>query len=124
MTAPPDEAKQLVRQAARIIDGKKGRDIVILRMTDVLPITDYCVIATGQNPRQIKAIVGEIHQTALALTGRKPFHVAGDRECQWVVMDYGSAIIHLFDEPTRKFYDLELLWGDAPRLGWQKDLSS
>jgi len=124
MTVPLDEAKELVRRAVRVIDGKKGRDIVILRMTDVLPITDYFVIATGQNARQLKAIVSEIYDQALELTGRKPFHVAGERGGQWVVMDYGSVIVHLFDEPTRKFYDLELLWGDAPRLDWQKVLSS
>ena len=122
MTPRPSDAKQVARRAARIVDEKKGADIVVLEIAAILNIADYFVIATGQNSRQVKAMMNEIRRTLVEEMDVKPFNVAGEREARWILMDYGSVVIHLFDEPTRAFYDLELLWGDAPRLDWQKGI--
>jgi len=121
MTSRLDEAGKLAARVAGIIDEKKGLNIVVLEMPRELAITDYFVIATGTNRRQIAAIAEEIR---LALAGDekrqlRPLNIAGRETAQWILMDYGSVVVHLFDEPTRRFYDLELLWGDSPKLDWR-----
>lgn len=121
MTSRLDEAKKLAAHAAEIIDGKKGLDIVVLEMPQELAITDYFVIATGTNKRQVAAMAEDIRLTLAddENEGLRPLNVAGRESAQWILMDYGSVVIHLFDEPTRRFYDLELLWGDSPKLDWR-----
>ena len=93
--------------AARAAQDKLGEATVVLAMGDLLSVTDAFVITHGHNPRQVKKA-----------TGRAPRAVEGLRELSWVLLDYGDFVVHVFHELTRPYYDLEHLWGDAPRVPW------
>ena len=92
---------------------KKGRDIVILDVRKLSDITDYYMIVTAQNDRQVKAIKDEIAYRLKEEFDRKPRHVEGVPSSQWIVMDYFDLIVHIFEENLRQYYELERLWGDA-----------
>ncbi len=78
-------------------------------------ITDIFVIASGATSRQVKALVDEVEHR-LRESERKPLRREGMEDAQWVLLDYGDIVVHVFDAPTRAYYELERLWGDAPRL--------
>lgn len=92
---------------------KKAFDVKILKLKDISSVCDYFVIASGDADVQIKAIADAI-QDGLRDEGQKPMHREGLREGNWVLLDYVDVIVHIFYEPTRRFYALEKLWGDAP----------
>ena len=102
--------------AARAAADKLGEDTVILAMGDFLGVTDAFVITTGRNSRQVGAIVDEVKRQVKEESSRTPWSVEGTRDMRWVLMDYGDFLVHVFHEEDRRFYDLEHLWGDAPRL--------
>ncbi len=93
-----------------------GLDTVVLAVGEVLAITEAFVITHGRNDRQVKAIVDEIEMQLAERFRVRPVRVEGIDTHHWVLMDYGSFVVHVFDEETRRFYDLERLWKDAPRL--------
>jgi ribosome-associated protein len=94
--------------------GKKAHDIVALEMDGAVGYTDYFLIASGTNPRQVKAIADEIE---LKLRPeRRPTRVEGEREAEWILIDYLDVVVHVFTPAARDFYRLERLWGDVPRL--------
>ncbi len=103
---------------ARIADSKKAEDIVVLNIRKLTFITDYFVIATGFNKPQLQAIADDIEkrmkQENIRCLGRE-----GRGEAMWILLDYGDVVVHLFDEEARRTYDLEMLWGDAPRTRWK-----
>ncbi len=78
-------------------------------------ITDLFVIASGSTRRQVQALTDAVEE-ALRGMDRKPLRREGQEDAQWVLLDYGDIVVHVFDNPTRAYYDLERLWGDAPRL--------
>jgi len=119
-TRGPDPAT-LAARAARAADDKLGRDTVVIDVGDVLAITDYFVITSGANDRQVRAIVEDIERAVADEFGPdvKPRRIEGLDSLRWVLMDYGSFVVHVFDEETRQFYELERLWRDMPRLQWQ-----
>lgn len=85
----------------------------------VLSITQYFVIVTGRNTRQVRAIAEEIEEQLFLSDGPKPLRVEGRDEYQWLLMDYGDFIVHVFDTESREYYDLERLWSDQPRVAWE-----
>lgn len=91
-------------------------DTLVLAVGEVLAITEAFVITHGRNDRQVKAIVDEIESQLAERFEVRPVCVEGIDTHRWVLMDYGSFVVHVFDEETRRFYDLERLWKDAPRL--------
>lgn len=105
----------IARICAEAADGKKAFDILILDLRQMTYITDYFVICSGSNITQVGAISDGIGH-ALAREGVHPSHVEGGAEAQWVLMDYGDVVVHVFEEQTRLFYCLEKLWGDAPKI--------
>ncbi len=107
------EPKDLALEIARIIDDRQGHDIVILDLREKSDITDYFVIATGDNNRMVDAIVDEI-ENRLRPSGIYAFSIEGRQDNTWDLMDFGSVIVHIFQPETRDFYRLERLWGDAP----------
>lgn len=113
--------QELAVAAARAADNKLGRETVILEVGDVLAITDYFVITAGGTDRQVKAIVEEIEARLAEDFATKPVRVEGLDTMNWVLMDYGSFVVHIFDEETRRYYELERLWKDVPRVAWQAD---
>lgn len=106
------EAAQLCAEAA---DNKKALDIQILDLRGLSSIADYFVICSGNNIPQVAAIADSIGH-ALAQEGVRPSHVEGGSESNWLLMDFGDVVVHIFAEQTRFFYSLEKLWGDAPRV--------
>ena len=105
--------------AARAAEGKVGRNIVVLDVGDVLAITDFFVLCHGGSNRQVKAIADEVEAQLGLGYGLKPIRVEGLDDLKWVLMDYGSFVVHIFDEESRAFYDLERLWKDSARLAWE-----
>jgi ribosome-associated protein len=106
------ETAQLCAEAA---DSKKGFEILILDLRKLTYITDYFVICSAHNTIQVTAIADSVGQT-LAKTGKHPAHIEGQAEAQWILMDYGDVVVHVFDDQTRQYYSLEKLWADAPRV--------
>jgi ribosome-associated protein len=107
-----NEELKIALQAA---DAKKGLDIVALDITAVAAFTDYFLICSGDSTRQIQAIADEVEQK-MAAAGRRPAHVEGYRNAEWILMDYGDLVVHIFSRKARAFYDLERLWRDAKAL--------
>lgn len=116
MTVPSHtEIENLVRSAAAAAADKKATDVVALNVAETLVVTDYFLIATGANDRQVHAIADAV-EDALREAGVKPIGREGERELKWVLLDYGDFVVHVFQAAERDFYRLEKLWSDAPRL--------
>lgn len=110
------EIRQQVAQAVKAIEDKKGEDIVILEMDrNSGAFTDYFIVCSGTNPRQIQAIADDV-QKQLAESGQRPNSVEGYSQAEWVLVDYVDFVLHIFSERARSFYDLERLWKSAKRL--------
>lgn len=111
MKASPSLA--LARRAGLLALSKKGFDVKILKMAGISTICDYFVIASGEADVHVKAIAATIDDE-LRKEGVKPYHREGLDSGNWVLLDYIDVVVHVFREPTRQFYALEKLWGDAP----------
>jgi ribosome-associated protein len=110
------ETRQQVARAVNAVESKKGEDVVILEMDrNSGAFTDYFILCTGTNPRQIQAISDEIEKQ-LGQVGVRPNSLEGYKQAEWVLLDYVDFVIHVFSERSRKFYDLERLWKSARRL--------
>ncbi len=106
------EIKDLIKIAVNAIEEKKGYDIKVLNINEISPLADYFLIATGSNPNQVHAIADEI-QAELAKEKVYSKQLEGYDKANWILMDFGDFIIHLFQPETREFYNLERLWRDA-----------
>jgi ribosome-associated protein len=117
----PRRSLELALAAARTADDHRGQDIVVLDMRGMTTEFDYFVIVTGNSRRQLHAISEEIDRVLEAELGDERFGIEGYNESRWILLDYGSVVIHLFDAETREYYALEDLWGHAERvaLPWQ-----
>ena len=93
--------------------------MVLLDLRKLTSIVDYFVIATGTSRRQIHSMADEIDE-AMNSAGDQKLGIEGYGESHWVLLDYGDVVVHLFDEEKRLYYDLENLWGDAPRVPWDE----
>ncbi|MGI5825148.1 MAG: ribosome silencing factor [Bacillota bacterium] len=107
--------EELAKAAAGFAYEKKARDIMGINLVGKSPMTDYFLICSGSNKPQIKAICDNIDDK-MAEIGLNPGHIEGYQEAKWVLMDYGSIIIHIFDDESREYFNLERLWGDAPAV--------
>ena len=102
--------------AVKAVESKKGEELTILEMDrNSGAFTDYFIVCTGTNPRQIQAIADEIERQ-LAQDGSRPNSIEGYNQAEWVLLDYVDFVVHIFSERSRKFYDLERLWKSATRL--------
>ncbi|MDD5495499.1 MAG: ribosome silencing factor [Candidatus Omnitrophica bacterium] len=108
------EAKRKAGAIARAASSKKALDIVIIDMRKMPGICDFFLIASGTSTTQVRAISDNI-QKKLKESGGKLYHIEGEKEALWVLLDYGDVVGHVFYDPTRRFYDLERLWADAPQ---------
>jgi ribosome-associated protein len=102
----------LARLAGLSALSKKGFDVKILGVTDLTSVCDYFVIASGDADVQVRAIAKEVEKQ-LREAGYKPYHREGETRGNWILLDYLDVVVHIFYEPTRRFYALEKLWGDA-----------
>ena len=124
--SPPREGGPLederVVEALRAAGDKKAAAHVVLDLREVASFTDYFLIASGANARQVQAIADEVVER-LKLLGARALRVEGYRTAEWVLLDYGDFIFHVFEEKARRFYDLERLWRDAARVELPADLA-
>jgi ribosome-associated protein len=104
--------------AARTADDKKCEATVILEVGTILAITDFFVITSAANRRQVRTVADEIEKQVKASGGPLPIRVEGLEDLTWVLIDYGDLVVHIFDPATRAYYDLERLWSDVPHLEW------
>ena len=110
------QTRQQVARAVKAIEAKKGEDIVILEMDrNSGAFTDYFIVCSGTNPRQVQAIADDV-QKQLSEEGQRPNSVEGYNQAEWVLVDYVDFVLHVFSERARKFYDLERLWKSAKKL--------
>lgn len=104
-----------VGKAVRAALDKKAQDVVVLDLRHTPAFTDYFVLCTGLNIRQVKAIADAVEETLRASKVR-PAHIEGYERAEWVLMDYFTFVVHVFTPQTRAFYSLDRLWGDAERI--------
>ena len=116
MSQLPAEAVDIpaqVRIAVEAIHDRKALDLTVLDLSEVSDFTDYFLVTTGGSERQVRAISDSVGER-LRAEGTRPLHVEGQEHGQWVLMDYGDFLVHIFSEPLREYYRLERLWADAP----------
>jgi ribosome-associated protein len=118
LVAPDGDSIALARIAARAADEKQGRNIIVLEVGEILAIAELFVVCDAPNRRLVRTLVDEIEEAVRVATGRSPRRVEGVREQQWVLMDYGDVVVHVFLDEVRRFYEIERLYRDAPAVDW------
>src|ERR1043166_754913 len=103
---------------------RKAHDLVVLDLREVASFTDYSLIASGTNVRQVHAIADAVEEELRKRLKVKPGRVEGYKSAEWVLLDYGDFIFHVFEEKARRFYDLERLWRDAARVAVPPEILS
>lgn len=123
--ARSERSLELALAAARTAEDNRGEDIVVLDLREQTPVFDYFVIATGTSRRQLHAISEEIDHRLEDDLGDKRMGIEGYSESRWILLDYGSVVIHLLDAETRAYYAIEDLWSGAVRvpLPWREEES-
>ena len=112
-------ARELAEIAVKALDGKKGKEIRLIRIDQITTLAEYFVICTGTSNTQINALCDAVEKE-LTEKGEEPLHREGYRGGTWVLLDYGCVVVHVFNDEARKFYSLEHLWAD----GEEVDLSA
>ncbi len=105
--------------AADAAEQRNGLEILVIDVGDVLGVTDLFVITHGNNARQVRAIAEGVEELLKQAGGPSPVRIEGAEDRQWVLIDYGSFVVHVFDAERRALYQLERLWGDCPVLDWR-----
>jgi ribosome-associated protein len=113
------EAIEAALAAAAAIDDKKGLDIVLLDVSELLVVTDVFVIASGTSSRHARTLSDETEAQLAERLGRKPLRREGREHSTWILLDYGDMVVHIFDQETRDYYRLERLWADAPVIEFE-----
>lgn len=112
-------SRELALRCAELLDEKKLEDIKIFDVSRSIQITDYFVIASGLNSRHVQNVSGYLSKT-LRQEGIERTGQEGYQDGKWILLDYDDVIVHLFLVENRKYYDLELLWGDCPKVPWTR----
>lgn len=114
-----NESKEIIRIAHDALENKKGEDIKILDIHDVSVIADFFIIASGNNVNQVNTMAETVEEE-LSKHNYKLIHKEGYHSSGWILLDFGSVVVHIFDKEIRDFYCLERLWRDAPTVSLQK----
>ena len=112
------KSRALACEIARLADGRHCDDIVIMELAERSPVANHFVICTGTSAQQMRAVAKEIEVLGKGL-GSRVYSRAGLQQGSWTIIDFFDVVVHLFEKEYRKFYDLEMLWGDAPKIDWQ-----
>lgn len=121
MSKELQNAKKMASIAYHALAEKKGEDVRVIEITEIATFADYFIIADGNNPSQISALVDNVEEQ-LSKAGFEPKRIEGVRNSNWVLMDYGDIIVHVFSKEDRLFYDLERIWKDGKELS-EEDLA-
>ena len=106
------DSKELVREIAKVLNEKKAMDIVAIKTEEVTIVSDYFVIASGTSNTHTKSLADDVEYEIKQRTGIAPEHIEG-RATGWILLDYGTVIVHIFQQENREYYNLERLWADA-----------
>lgn len=109
------QAIEKVKLAVAAAEDKKAIEVVVLKLVELTAFADFFVICSGGSTRQVQAIVDEV-EASLKRHDHRPLNIEGYNNAEWVLMDYGSVVVHVFSQDSRRFYDLERLWRDAERV--------
>ena len=112
------------RIAAAACSSKTLEETVVLDVGDLISITDYFVITSGRNDRQVRAIVDEVTRQCRAAGLGPARQVEGLNEARWVLLDFGIFVVHVFEAEARQYYGLERLWADATRVSWEAEMAA
>jgi ribosome-associated protein len=126
VTPPPAAEETLddrITTALRSASEKKAIDTVVLDLREIASFTDFFVIFSGSNERQVQAISDAVSET-LKKNGSAAARVEGYKNAEWILLDYGDFVVHVFDEKARKFYDLERLWRESKRVALPAELAA
>lgn len=110
-----------VKAAAQAASDRLAGEITLIFVGEMLVITDWFVIASGSNPRQVRAVADEIMERLRVDHEVKAMRTEGLSEAQWVLLDFGDFVVHVFLEETRRYYTLERLWADCPSVRWSDE---
>jgi ribosome-associated protein len=123
LAAGPEELDERITRALHAAAEKKAINIVVLDLREIASFTDHFVITSGSNERQVQAIADEVVET-LKKSGSPVARVEGYKTAEWILLDYGDFVFHIFAEKARTFYDLERLWREARRVELPSDIAS
>ena len=111
-----EKLQEMIQTAVRAVNDKKACDMELVRVGGLTTLTEYFLICTGTSTPHVRALADAVEKAVKeTFDGRLPHHVEGYREGNWILLDYGELLIHVFLAETRRFYSLERLWGDAPK---------
>lgn len=113
---PFSDLDEIVKLALHCADEKKAHNTVVIDLREVASFTEFFIITSGSNQRQVQAIADEINEQLKKQLSAKPVRVEGYNAADWVLLDYGDFIVHIFEQKQREFYDLERLWRDAKKV--------
>jgi ribosome-associated protein len=114
-SAPAESLDERVHAALHAASEKKAIEPVVLDLREIASFTDYFVIVSGANERQVQAIADEVYET-LKKSGHAAARMEGYKTAEWILLDYGDFVVHVFEQKARKFYDLERLWRESKRV--------
>jgi ribosome-associated protein len=120
--AEEEAGLEKLRIAARGAAARKALEMVAIDIRKIAAFADFFLICSGTSSRQVQAIADEVRERLRAERGSRPLHIEGYEMGEWILMDYGDLIVHVFGEESRKFYQLERLWRDAERVELPADL--
>ncbi len=106
-------SKELAKIVCTALEDKKATDIKVIDISDVSVLADYFIIASGSNRNQVQAMVDSVQEDLFKKAGAEAKQVEGYQTANWILLDYGDIIVHVFDEENRLFYDLERIWRDG-----------
>lgn len=106
---------EMAIEMAKALDAKKGNDIKVLKTEELTTLADYFVLCTATSSTQVKAM-SDACEEAMEKNGERVHHIEGHRDGTWLLLDFSDVVVHVFTDETRKFYDLERLWGDAEEV--------
>lgn len=116
---PLDESRAFAIEAARLLSDDKCTDIVVLDVTNLTSVSDFIVIGTGTSDRQMRSVLDDVAELGAA-SGNSIVRRSVDDRATWVLADFVDVVVHLFEPNTRAYYDLEMMWGDAPKVSWER----
>ncbi|MGI8668267.1 MAG: ribosome silencing factor [Aridibacter sp.] len=123
-TTPFEEVDDEIKLALHLASEKKAVDTVVLDLREITSFTEFFVITSGTNQRQVQAIADEISEQLKKQMKFKAIRIEGYSTADWVLLDYGDFIVHIFNQKSREFYDLERLWRDAKKVELHADITS
>ncbi len=110
-----EQVKEMVRIVYRALEDKKGEDICVIDISGISPLADYFVITSGSSDSQVKALVDNVEEK-MHIAGHSQIQREGLKTGNWVLLDYGDVVVHVFDKENREFYHLERIWNDGKRI--------